>query len=87
MPFIGWIQPASSCEAMLQLTLASVGIARLAAFLIKDELAADRLVSILEDRNPGDVEEIHAVYLGQGRLLPAPTRAFLDFLSSNTWGS
>jgi DNA-binding transcriptional LysR family regulator len=64
-----------------------VGIAGLAAFLIKDELAAGRPVPILEDRNPGDVEEIHAVYLGQGRLLPARIRAFLDFLSSKTWGS
>jgi DNA-binding transcriptional LysR family regulator len=36
---------------------------------------------VLEALNPGDREDIHAVYLGQGGPLPARVRAFLDFLA------
>ncbi len=36
---------------------------------------------VLENYNPGDREDIHAVYLGQGGPLPARVRAFIDFLS------
>ncbi len=35
---------------------------------------------VLEEFNPGDREDIHAVYLGQGGPLPARVRAFIDFL-------
>ena len=35
---------------------------------------------VLEAFNPGDVEAIHAVYLGQGGFVPARMRAFIDFL-------
>jgi len=38
-------------------------------------------VALLEDFNPGDEEATHAVYVGQGRHLPARVRAFLDFLA------
>jgi hypothetical protein len=34
----------------------------------------------LEKFNPGDIEEVHAVFLGQGGHLPARVRALLDFL-------
>ncbi len=44
------------------------------------DIAAGRLVPILEDCNPGDTEAVHAVFLGQGGHLPARVRAFLDFL-------
>ena len=47
-----------------------------------DELSkrTRRLVAVLEDFNPGDMEEIHAVFVGQGGYLPLRVRAFLDFL-------
>ena len=50
-----------------------------------DELAvkAGRLIPLLEDVNPGDTEEFHAVYIGQGGPLPARVRALLDFLAAN----
>jgi hypothetical protein len=35
---------------------------------------------VLETYNPGDVEEINAVYVGHGGRLPARVRAFIDFL-------
>ncbi|GEM_PF-6126588 len=63
-----------------RLTLAGLGLARLAAFQVKDDIAAGRLQTVLEDFNPGDRVEVHAVFLGQGGYLPSRVRALLDFL-------
>jgi len=70
----------SDGEALRQLALAGLGIARLSSFHIAADLSAGRLVSILEAYNPGDIEPLHAVFLGQGGHLPARVRAFLDYL-------
>ena len=43
-------------------------------------LPGSRLVPALEGHNPGETEDIHVVYVGQGAHLPARVRAFLDFL-------
>lgn len=71
---------ASDGEASRLLALGGVGLARLALFHIGPDIAAGRLVPVLEELNPGDCEDIHAVYLGQGGPLPARVRAFIDFL-------
>ncbi|WP_421915732.1 LysR substrate-binding domain-containing protein [Mesorhizobium sp.] len=70
----------SDGESMRLMTVAGVGISRLARWHVADDIAAGRLVPLLEDFNPGDGEATHAVYVGQGRHLPARVRAFLDFL-------
>lgn len=70
-------------EAMRHLVLAGAGIARLAAFTVKADLDAGRLLPVLEELNPGDVEEFYAVYIGQGGPLPARVRALLEFLREN----
>ncbi|GAA5234901.1 LysR family transcriptional regulator [Verticiella sediminum] len=72
---------ASDGEALHRLAVAGLGLARLAAFQARDDIAAGRLLPVLEHCNPGDVEEIHAVYVGQGGYLPLRVRAFLDFLA------
>ena len=72
---------ASDGDALRTLALNDVGLVRLASFLIKDDIAAKRLVPVLEPFNPGDVDELHAVYLGQGGLLPLRIRVFLEFLA------
>lgn len=74
---------ASDGEALHRLTLAGLGLARLAAFQVRDDIAAGRLIPVLEDSNPGDLEEVHAVYVGQGGYLPLRVRAFLDFLAEH----
>lgn len=71
----------SDGEALRHLALAGLGLARLAAFMVKADIVAGRLLPVLEDCNPGDTEPVHAVFLGQGRHLPARVRAFLDFLA------
>jgi DNA-binding transcriptional LysR family regulator len=72
---------ASDGEALHRLALAGLGLARLAAFQVREDLAAGRLSAVLEAFNPGDVEEVHAVFVGQGGHLPLRARAFLDFLA------
>lgn len=70
-------------EAMRLMTLAGAGISRLARWHVAADIATGRLVPLLEAFNPGDEEVTHAVYVGQGRHLPARVRAFLDFLGEN----
>ena len=80
VPVAGNLQ-ASDGEALRQMAVAGVGITRLAAFTVRDDLAAGRLVPVLEAQNPGDLEDFHAVFSGQGGYLPARVRVLLDFLA------
>ena len=80
VPSIGTVQ-VSDGEAMRQLAVAGVGLARLAEFLVRADIDAGRLVPVLEGCNPGEAEAVHAVYLGQGGHLPARVRTLLDFLA------
>ena len=79
IPAVGNTQ-VSDGASLQRLAVAGVGLARLAVFHARDDIASGRLVPVLEDCNPGDLEEIHAVFLGHGGWLPARVRAFLDFL-------
>jgi DNA-binding transcriptional LysR family regulator len=47
---------------------------------VHDDLAAGRLVPVLEDFNPRELQPIHAVYLGKAGRVPARVRAVLDYL-------
>ncbi|MGL4264621.1 MAG: LysR family transcriptional regulator [Afipia sp.] len=73
----------SDGEAMQRLTAAGAGLSRLARFHVDADIGAGRLVPVLEDFNPGDLEPIHAVFVGHGGQLPARVRAFLDYLVEN----
>jgi DNA-binding transcriptional LysR family regulator len=70
-------------EAMRHMALSGVGLARLARFTVRADIEAGRLIPVLEDINPGDIEEFYAVYIGQGGPLPARVRALLDFLAEH----
>jgi DNA-binding transcriptional LysR family regulator len=80
VPAAGRIQ-TSDGESLRQLALGGSGLARLAAFTVRDDIAAGRLVPVLEDLNPGDREAFHAIHVGQGGPLPSRARALLDFLA------
>ncbi|MFA5120495.1 LysR family transcriptional regulator [Zavarzinia sp.] len=80
VPPAGRVQ-ASDGEALRQLALGGSGLARLAVFTVRADIAAGRLVPVLEHLNPGDRETFHAIHIGQGGPLPSRVRALLDFLA------
>lgn len=64
------------------MVLAGLGLARLAEFHVADDLAAGRLVEVLQPYNPGDRVEVHALYPADyGVAVAARVRVFIDFLS------
>ncbi|SCB61743.1 DNA-binding transcriptional regulator, LysR family [Rhizobium aethiopicum] len=73
-------------ETMKQIALAGAGIARVGLFHVADEIAAGRLVPLLEEYNPGDLELVHAIYVGGGPL-PHRVRAFIEHMVSTLNGS
>ncbi len=73
-PFMG-----NSGEIVRLMALAGGGTARLGHYHIAADLAAGRLVELLASFNPGDTEDIHALYAGQERLA-LRVAAFLGFL-------
>ena len=80
LPPNGSVQ-ASDGEALRHLAIGGAGLARLASFTVRADIAAGRLVAVMQASNPGDLEEVHAVFIGQGGHLPARVRALLDFLA------
>lgn len=80
VPATGRVQ-ASDGEGLRHLALAGAGLARLAAFTVREDIAAGRLVPVLGNLDAGETEAFHAVYVGQGGPLPSRVRALLDFLA------
>ena len=81
VPIAGGVR-ASDGEALRTLLLHGVGLARMSVYHVQPDIAAGRLVPVLEDFNPRELEPIHAVYLGKPGRLPARVRAVLDFLAA-----
>ncbi|MBB4184946.1 DNA-binding transcriptional LysR family regulator [Sinorhizobium terangae] len=77
-PVTGNMQ-ANSGAIVRNLCLAGLGLGRVGAFHVQPDIDADRLVPVLEDYNPEDIERVHAVYAGHEHLA-ARIRAFIDFL-------
>jgi DNA-binding transcriptional LysR family regulator len=67
----------NNSETMRQVALAGGGVARLGLFHVTDAINAGQRVPLLEKYNPGDLEMIHAIYLGGGNV-PSRTRAFIE---------
>lgn len=72
---------ANNGETLVQLAREGVGVARVGAFNVIDDVAAGRLVRLLEPFNPGDRESIHMMFVG-GPNTPARVRVFVDFLAA-----
>lgn len=73
-------------ETMRQMALAGVGVARLGLFHVAEHIAAGQLVALLEAYNPGDLENISAIYVGGG-IVPHRVRMFIDHLAAELKGS
>jgi len=80
---IGQVIRVNDGEVMRKLALHGAGVARLSVYHAWDDLLAGLLVPVLEDYNTGELEPIHAVYVGRPDRLPPRTRAVLDFLQAN----
>jgi DNA-binding transcriptional LysR family regulator len=76
-PFLG-----NSGEVVRLMAAAGGGIARLGRFHVANDIATGRLVEVLAPFNPGDTEDIHALYAGQDRLA-LRVDSFLAFLDQN----
>lgn len=70
---------ANNGETVRHLALLGLGLARLAEFHVQGDIAAGRLVTVLDEAMV-DREEIHAVYIGRERA-PRRVQAFLDFMT------
>lgn len=71
---------ANNGETVAQLAREGIGIARVGSFHVAEDIAAGRLVSLLDAYNPGDREPIHALFVG-GTIMPARVRVFIDYLA------
>jgi DNA-binding transcriptional LysR family regulator len=79
VPVTGNIE-VNNGESARQLVLNGAGIARIGAFHVEEDIAAGRLVEILQPFNPGYREFFHAVFIG-GPMIPARVRVFIDYLA------
>lgn len=66
-------------ETMKQMVLAGAGVARLGLFHVAAEIAEGKLIPLMEECNPGDLELVHAVYVGGGPL-PHRVRVFIEYM-------
>jgi len=82
VPVAGRFQ-ISDGEGVRRLAVAGAGLAMLADFTVRDDVAAGRLSPVLSHCNTGDTEVFYAVYIGEGGPLPARIRVVLDFLSEH----
>lgn len=85
-----WLQAARSedsrvrmndGEGIRHLAIAGVAPARLAAFTIRNDLAAGRLVRLLPLDGSPPREAFHAIYMGRSDTLPQRVQVLLDALT------
>jgi DNA-binding transcriptional LysR family regulator len=76
---------ANNGETLGLLAAEGVGITRVGAETVFDAIRTGELVPLLEQFNPGDVEEINAVFVG-GAHTPTRVRCFVDYLVERLWG-
>ena len=68
---------------MRRLTLAGTGIAQLSLFQVQEDLAAGKLVPVLERFAAQEPQTVHAVFMGPNRYMPQRVRVFIDYLAAN----
>ncbi len=72
----------SNGETLRLLALAGVGIARLAAFHVCDDIQSGQLIELFKNNGPNDVDPVHAVWIDRPHLA-GRIRAFIDFLAES----
>lgn len=69
----------NSGSMVRRLALDGLGLARMARYVSEEDIAIGTLVPVLDEYNGGDIELLHAVFVGHD-YLAARIRAFVDFL-------
>lgn len=82
---LGGKYTANNGETIRHLALSGVGIARLAWFQIGHDVAEGRLVPLLEEFHPNDIQGVYAIFFGH-RFVSSRVRSFVDFLIDNLSG-
>ncbi|GBQ86844.1 transcriptional regulator [Gluconacetobacter johannae DSM 13595] len=77
---VGGTLLANNGETVHRMVLAGVGLGRLADFHVRHDIRAGRLVEVLAEAGQGEMEDVHALYLG-GPRVPQRIRLFLDFMA------
>ncbi|CAK11881.1 putative LysR family transcriptional regulator [Rhizobium johnstonii 3841] len=72
----------NSGMVMRRLCLSGSGLGRVGQFHVQPDIDAGKLIPLLEEYNPHDMEQIHAVFAGHEHLA-ARIRAFIDFLAEH----
>ncbi|MGO8072302.1 LysR substrate-binding domain-containing protein [Rhizobium leguminosarum] len=72
----------NSGMVMRRLCLSDSGLGRVGQFHVQPDIDAGKLIPLLEEYNPHDMEQIHAVFAGH-EYLAARIRAFIDFLAEH----
>lgn len=75
----------NSGSMVRRLALDGLGLARIARYVAEADIAAGALVPVLEEFNGGDIELLHAVFVGHD-YLAARIRAFVEFLAERIKG-
>lgn len=70
----------NSVEAIRLACLAGAGIARLPVFMVSDDMAAGRLIPLLQDSSRSADSRIYALRVASD-FVPARTRVFIEFLA------
>lgn len=70
---------ANNGETVRHLALLGLGLARLAEYHVREDVAAGRLITVLDDAVV-DTEAFHILYTGRQRA-PRRVQAFLDFVT------
>lgn len=70
---------ADQGDMLMQLAVHGAGVVRLAEFHIRGEIAAGRLVPILQQHQPDQAEPLFMIYKSRRYLTPK-VQAFIDFL-------
>ncbi|GBQ35064.1 LysR family transcriptional regulator [Gluconacetobacter azotocaptans] len=76
---VGGTLLANNGETVHRMVLAGVGLGRLADFHVRPDIRAGRVVEVLAEAGQGEMEDVHALYLG-GPRVPQRIRLFLDFM-------
>ncbi|MDO9358732.1 MAG: LysR family transcriptional regulator [Polaromonas sp.] len=82
IPIVGNMRVGDG-SALRRMVLDGVGLGRLSLYHVQPDIDGGRLVKVMEEFNPHEMEPIHAVYLGKAGRLPARVRAMLDFLTAH----